>query len=114
MLSKQQFLCGKGAMPEDTFRSEQVLTFNDILANLMVETASTWAKNLAEAGRLDEAIAILERILLINYLEEELTILLYKFYCQNNNHLKAREILERYRKALLKAEYTEEEASIIY
>ncbi len=42
----------KGAMPEDTFRSEQVLTFNDILANLMVETASTWAKNLAEAGTI--------------------------------------------------------------
>jgi DNA-binding SARP family transcriptional activator len=101
----------KGAMPEDTFRSEQVLTFNDILANLMVETASTWATNLAEAGRLEEAIAIIERILLINYLEEGLTILLYKFHCRNNNHLKARETLERYRKALLKAEYTEEEAA---
>ncbi len=62
-------------MPEDTFRSEQVLTFNDILANLMVEIGSTWAKNLADAGRLEEAITILERILLINYLEEELTIL---------------------------------------
>lgn len=101
----------KGAMPEDTFRSEQVLTFNDILANVMVEAASTWAKNLADAGRLEEAITIIERILLINYLEEKLTILLYKFHCQNNNHLKAREILERYRKALLKAEYSEEEAT---
>ena len=101
----------KGVMPEDTFRSEQALTFNDILANLMVETGSTWAKNLAEAGRLDEAIAILERILLINYLEEGLTILLYKFHCRNNNHLKAREILERYQKALLKADYTKKEAT---
>jgi len=101
----------QGAMPEDAFRSEQVLTFNDILANLMVETASTWAKNLAAAGRLEEAITIIERIILINYLEEELTILLYKLHCQNNNPLKAREILERYRKALLKAEYTEEEAT---
>ena len=101
-----------GAMPEDFFRSEQVLTFNDILANLMTEVGSTWAQNLAEAGRMDEAIAVLERILVINYLEEALTILLYRFYCQNNNHLKAREILERYRKALLKAEYTEEEAGL--
>jgi DNA-binding SARP family transcriptional activator len=99
----------EGAMPEDTFQSEQVLTFNDTLANLMAEVGSTWAKNLAEAGRIEEAIAILEQILLINYLEEELTILLYKFYCRNNNHLKAREILERYRKALLKAEYTKDE-----
>ncbi len=100
-----------GAMPEDTFRSEQVLTFNDALAGLLTETGSIWAKNLAEAGRLDEAIAVLERILLLNYLEETLTILLYSFYCRNNNHLKAREILERYRKALLKAEYSEQQAA---
>ncbi len=101
----------EGAMPEDTFRSDQVLTFNDILANLMVELGSAWSKNLADAGRLEEAINVLERILMMNYLEEELTILLYKFHCRNNNHLKAREILERYRKALLKAEYSEEEAT---
>jgi DNA-binding SARP family transcriptional activator len=101
----------QGAMPEDTFRSEKVLTFNDILANLMAETGSTWAKNLADAGRLDEAIAILERILQVNYLEEKLTILLYRLHCQNNNFLKAREVLERYRRALLKAEYTNEEAT---
>ena len=100
----------RGTMPEDVFRSEQVLTFNDILANLMTEIGSTWAQNLAETGRLDEAIAVLERILSLNYLEDGLTILLYKFYCRNNNHLKSREILERYRKALLKAEYTQEEA----
>ena len=43
-------------------------------------------------------------------LEEKLTVLLYKLHSQNNNHLKAREILERYRKALLKADYTKEEA----
>ncbi|MGB3213015.1 MAG: BTAD domain-containing putative transcriptional regulator [Desulforhopalus sp.] len=100
----------KGVMPEDIFRSEQVLSFNDTLASLMVDLGSIWAKNLAEAGRLEEAIAILDRILVINYLEEKLTILLYQFHCQNNNHLKAREILERYRKALLKADYTNEEA----
>lgn len=100
----------EGAMPEDTFQSEQVLTFNDTLANLMSEVGSTWAKNLADAGRIEEAIAVLEQFLHINYLEEQLTILLYKFYCLNNNYLKAREILERYRKALIKADYTEVEA----
>ncbi len=100
----------QGSMPEDSFRSEQVLTFNDTLASLMTEIGSTWAKNFAESGRLDEAITVLERILHLNYLEEGLTILLYQFYCRNNNYLKAREILERYRKALLKAEYTKEEA----
>jgi LuxR family maltose regulon positive regulatory protein len=102
----------KGAMPEDTFRSEQVATFNDMLANLMVEIGSTWSKKLAEAGKLEEAITVLEKILSINSLEEELTVLLYKFHCQNNNHLKAREILERYRRALLKADYTKEEVTL--
>jgi len=61
------------------------------------------------ADRLEEAITILERILQINALEEDLTLLLYTFHCRNNNHLKAREILEQYRRALLRAEYTPEE-----
>ncbi len=99
----------KGAMPEDTFRSEKALIFSDSLTDLMTEVGSTWAKNLAEADRLEDAIAILERILHINSLEDELTLLLYSYHCRNNNHLKAREILEQYRKALLKAEYTPEE-----
>ncbi len=101
----------KGGMPDDTFQSEQVLSFNDTLTNLLVEIGSTWANNLAESGRLEEAIIILERILQLNYLEESLTILLHKFNCLNNNPLKARESLERYKKALLKAEYSEEEAN---
>ncbi|NTW88427.1 MAG: hypothetical protein HGB26_04725, partial [Desulfobulbaceae bacterium] len=71
---------------------------------------STWANNLAESKRFDDAITILERILQLNYLEESLTLLLYKLHCQNNNPLKSREILERYKKALVKADYTEDEA----
>ncbi len=101
----------KGAMPEDTFRSDQVLVFNDILANLMVEIGAAWAKLLAATGKLEEAMSVLEQILYINYLEEELTRLLYKFYCQNNNHLKARDVLERYKKALGKAGYSHEETT---
>ncbi len=101
----------RGAMPEDTFQSEQVLNFNDKLANLLGEIGSVWAKNIAESGRLEEAIALLERILQINYLDEGLTILLYRVHIQNHNPLKAREVLERYRRSLLKAEYTENEAS---
>jgi LuxR family maltose regulon positive regulatory protein len=101
----------KGAMPEDTFRSEQALNFNDMLAGLLVDAASIWSKNLAISGRLEEAIALIEQVLRINYLEESLTVLLYKFHSQNTNPLKANEILERYRKALLKADYTESEVS---
>ena len=97
-------------MPEDTFYSEHILTFNDRLTGLLVEIGSTWANNLMQSGSFKEAISILERILQIDSLEEGLTVLLYKLHFLNNNYLKARELLERYRKALIKAMYSEEEA----
>ncbi|MGW8193642.1 MAG: BTAD domain-containing putative transcriptional regulator [Desulforhopalus sp.] len=99
------------ALPEDVLQSEQSLAFNDILANLLVEVGATWAKNLAQTGKFEEATALLEQILRSNYLEEELTVLLYSYYLQGHNPLKAREVLERYRKALLKADYSAEEAN---
>ena len=42
-------------------------------------------------------------------LEEDLTQLLYQLYIQSSNPLKARDTLERYKKSLTKADYTEEE-----
>ncbi|MEE4135087.1 MAG: BTAD domain-containing putative transcriptional regulator [Desulforhopalus sp.] len=101
----------KGVHLEDLFRSEQVLAYNDMLSSLLVEMARSWAENLAENDRMEEAITLLEHVLRSNYLEEELTILLYRCYLENSNPLKARDTLQRYRKALLKAEYTEAEAN---
>ncbi len=101
----------KGGMPDDTFQSEQVLAFNDTLTDLLVEIGSIWATSLAESKRFEEAITILERILQLNYLEEKMTVLLFKLHSLNNNPLKSREILERYKKALLKADYSEDEAA---
>ena len=103
------FSAYKGVMPEDTFKSEQVLAYNDQLIHIFVEFATVWATNLAKSGQPEEAIILIKRILQINLLEENLTQLLYRLYNQNNNPLKARDTLEGYRKALIKAEYTEEE-----
>ncbi len=100
----------KGGMPDDTFHSEQVFTFNDTLSNLLIRSGLTLATILAEAQRDDEAIAVIERILKHNCLEDRLTTLLYQLHRRNNTPLKAKDILERYRKALLKADYSEEEA----
>lgn len=100
----------KGGMPDDTFHSEQVYTFNDTLSNLLIRSGLTLATILAEAQRDDEAIAVIERILKHNCLEDRLTTLLYQLHRRNNTPLKAKEVLERYRKALLKADYSEEEA----
>jgi len=103
----------RGALPEDVFQSEQVLSFNDTLTRLLSEIAKVWSTNLIESGRQEEAIEVLERILKINYLDEELTSLLYQCYVQNGASVRGKEVLERYRKALLKAEYTESEAAEI-
>jgi len=99
----------KGILPEDTFKSEQVLAYNDRLIHILVEFTTKWAKNLAETGRSEEAATLVEQILQINLLEEDLTQLLYQLYSQNNNPLKAHDTLERYKKALIKAEYTKKE-----
>jgi LuxR family maltose regulon positive regulatory protein len=99
----------RGTLPEDTFKSEQSLAYNDRLTHIFAEFTTVWATNMAKTGRLEEAATLVEQILYINPLEEDLTQLLYRLYNQNNNPLKARDTLDRYRKALIKAEYTEEE-----
>lgn len=100
-----------GTMPEDTFQSQQVLDFNDMLSNLLLEMCIAWSKNLIDSGRFEEAITILERALAINFLEEQLTSQLYNTLLKTGKILRARTSLERYRKALIKAEYSEKEAA---
>ncbi len=100
----------KGLMPEDNFKSEQVMHFNDRLMDLLSEIGLIWAKNLSEAGRHEEAVTILEQILQANFLEESLTILLYRVHLKNHNPLKAKEILNRYHTCLLKADYDKSDA----
>lgn len=99
----------RGILPEDTFKSEQAFAYNDQLVQILVECTTTWATNMANTGRTEEATALVEQILQINLIEEDLTQLLYQLYIQNNNPLKARDTLERYRKSLAKADYTKEE-----
>ncbi|BHH84380.1 BTAD domain-containing putative transcriptional regulator [Desulforhopalus sp. 52FAK] len=99
----------QGGMPEDIFQSDQALEFNDEVSHLLISIATTWAENLDNTAFTNEVIQFLERVLLTNPLEEELTSLLYQFHLKQNSPLKARETLQRYKQALLKAEYTEDE-----
>ncbi|MCP3892941.1 MAG: hypothetical protein GY702_29305 [Desulfobulbaceae bacterium] len=104
-------LLWQGSVPEDAFQSEQVLDFNDMLTSLLVEVGITWSDNLADSGRIEEAISILERVLQINYLEAQLTSRLYHYLIRASNPLRAKEVIERYRKALRKADYSAQDAS---
>lgn len=99
----------KGALPEDTFKSEQVLNYNDQLIDSLIEFTSTWANHMAGTGRSGEAINLIEQVLQMNRLEEKLVTLLYALYSSNNSPIKARETLERYRTALMKIEYSSDE-----
>lgn len=99
-----------GGMPEDIFQSDQALEFNDEVSNVLISIAKTWAENLENTAFTKEVILFLEKVLLTNPLEEELTALLYQFHNSQNNPLKARGTLQRYKQALLRADYTENEA----
>ena len=99
----------KGALPEDTFKSEQVLNYNDQLVSILTEFTTAWATHMAETGRGPEAISLIERVLRMNTLEEQLVTILYALHINNNSPIKAKETLERYRLALIKVDYSPEE-----
>ena len=99
----------KGSLPEDTFKSEQVLNYNDQLVNTLIEFTTIWATHMAETGRGPEAISLIEKVLRMNTLEEQLVTLLYALHINNNCPIKAKETLERYRLALIKVDYSPEE-----
>lgn len=103
------FSAYKGIMPEDTFKSEQVLAYNDMLIHVLIDFTTTWTTNMTRSGQYEEAIVLIEKVLQLNLLEENLTHLLYRLYNLNNNPLKARDTLKRYRNCLVKAEYNAEE-----
>ena len=99
----------QGALPEDTFKSEQVFDYNDHLVNNLVEFILAWARHVATSGHSDEAIRLIERALKVTSLEEQLITLLYALHVKSNAPLKAAETLTRYKAALTRIEYSEEE-----
>jgi len=108
-LFSQALAVWQGALPEDTFKSEQVLSYNDQLVSLFIEFTTAWALHMAQTGRTIEAIHLIEKVLLVSKLEEQLVTLLYGLYLNTNSPIKARDTLERYRLALIKVEYSPEE-----
>lgn len=99
----------KGALPEETFKSEQVLTYNDQLVNILIEFTTTWATHMAKTNRIEEAISLLEQVMQVCKLEEQLVTLLYGLYHKNNAPIKARDTLNKYCKALEKIDYSQRE-----
>ena len=99
----------KGLWPEDAFCNEQSLALNDQIINILVEITWVWAGNMSHSNNTEGAISLLEQTLQSHFQDERLIGLLYSLYLKNHNHLKAGDTLERYRVALKKLDYTEEE-----
>jgi LuxR family transcriptional regulator, maltose regulon positive regulatory protein len=99
----------KGSLPTDTFTNEYASSWEMTLLDTFTTISMTWGTHLAATGRIDEAIQIVENILLSNGLEEKAVVLLCDLYTRNNMPVKIRKTLERYRKALEDIDYTKEE-----
>ncbi|MFV0436959.1 MAG: BTAD domain-containing putative transcriptional regulator [Desulfopila sp.] len=108
-LFNQAMTIWKGSLPEDTFKSEKVLSYNDQLVSLFIRFTTAWALHMVEIGRTTEAINLIEKTLQVSKLEEQLVTLLYALYLNSNNPIKARHTLERYRQALARIDYSPED-----
>ena len=98
-----------GLWPEDIFCSEKAVSLNDRIISTLIEATHSWAAIMIRAGEIEEAISLVERSVHLYFYDERLVSLLYALYRENNNHLKAGDTLERYRSALKRNKYTEEE-----
>lgn len=98
-----------GSLPSDTFHNDSIYVFEDSLLATYEKMSLRWSQILTDAERQKEAIPILTKLLHTNPLMEEAVILLCRVYDATYQPLKIREILDNYRKALLKAEYEKDE-----
>jgi tetratricopeptide (TPR) repeat protein len=97
----------KGNLPTDTFINEYTSSWDIVLLDKFTEACLTWGAYLAKTFQIDEAIQIIEKLLLSNALEEKAVIMLCNLYIRNNKSLKVKKVLERYRAALAEIDYTE-------
>jgi LuxR family transcriptional regulator, maltose regulon positive regulatory protein len=99
----------KGSLPTDTFTNEFASALEITLLDAFTDISLTWGTHLAETGRIEEAIQVVENILPSNILEEKAVVLLCKLYIRNNMPLKIHKTIERYRIALENIDYSKEE-----
>ena len=105
----QAYSLWKGSLPSDIFTNEYAASWERILQAAFTEICLVWSRHLAESGGLDEAVLILENLLMSQVFEERAVSLLCSLYIQNNMPFRIRDILKRYKAALAQIDYSEEE-----
>ena len=103
------FSLWRGTLPTDTFINEYTSSLEIVLLDTFTEACLTWAAYLAKTCQFDEALQLVEKLLLSNALEEKAVIMICNLYIRNNMPLKVRKVIERYRTALAEIDYTEEQ-----
>jgi DNA-binding SARP family transcriptional activator len=98
-----------GSLPSDTFYNDSIYAFEDSLLATYEKMSLRWSRILTDADRQKEAIPVLTKLLYTNPLMEEAVILLCRVYDATYQTLKIRETLDNYKKALLNAEYENDE-----
>jgi len=98
-----------GLWPEDIFCSEKAVSLNDQIISILIEATISWAAIMIRDGETEEALSLVERSVNIYFYDERLVSLLHALYRESNNHLKAGDILNRYKSVLKRNKYTDEE-----
>ena len=103
------FLLWKGHLPDETFHSDNAITYSRGVKNKLIEITLVWGNILAQSGLMDEAIELLENLIQKFREDDTLIAFLYKLYRNNNNPLKANELLKHYREELIRNDYLEDD-----
>ncbi len=103
----------KGSLPTDSFTNEYTSSLDIVLLDMFSEACLTWAGHLAKTNRMNEAIQIVEKLLLANPLEEKAVIMICNLYLRNGMPIKVKQVFERYRTALIEIDYTERQVEEI-
>ena len=96
----------KRKLPTDIFINDYASSQGIALLSAFAEACLTQADHLAGTGQTEDAIEILESLLLSQALEEKAVIHLCTLYFRNNMPLKARKVLNSYGKALKQIDCT--------
>ncbi len=105
----QAFVFWKGTLPEDTFYSDNAITYSYAIENKLIEMTIAWGKILLKSGLIDEAIQLLENLIERFRENDFLITFLYELYRKNNDPVQANNLLKSYQKELEKNDYLEVE-----
>jgi len=103
-------VCWQKFVETDYLFIDDALDYSDHVTRTLRRMCLTWAKTLTRFNRIDEALALFEKVGRILHCDEELVTFQYGLYMKNRSPLKAKALLDNYRKELLAMDYTDEEA----